>query len=189
MLEVIGVDKIEQNCSPEKSTAPYVQRFMRKCFPVGAIAGRREIMEYMDALMYERPRFSFHGGTFCANPVTMTAGLATLRMLEDGRLLNELNRRGDYVRRQLSDIFEKGGMDVQVTGVSSLFHTHFTKEKIKDIHGVFGADREKLLDYHMHLITNGVFFLPAKTGALSTAHTNEDVDKLLTEAERYARGV
>ena len=158
-------------------------------FPVGAIAGSREIMEHMDALMYERPKFSFHGGTFCANPVTMTASLATLRMLEDGRLLDELSKRGNYVRQQLSDIFEKGSMDVQVTGVSSLFHTHFTKERVKDIHDVFGADREKLLNYHMHLIANGAFFLPTKTGALSTTHTNEDVDKLLTEAEGYARGV
>lgn len=158
-------------------------------FPVGAIAGSREVMEHMDALLYERPKFSFHGGTFCANPVTMTAGLATLRMLEDGRVLNELNRRGDYVRQQLSDIFERGSIDVQVTGVSSLLHTHFTKERVKDIHDVFGADREKLLNYHMHLITNGVFFLPRKTGALSTAHTNEDVDKLLTEAEGYARSI
>ena len=158
-------------------------------FPVGAIAGRREVMEHMDALMYERPKSSFHGGTFCANPVTMTSGLATLRMLEDGRILNELNKRGSYVRQQLSDIFERDNIDVQVTGVSSLFHTHFTKERVKDIHDVFRADREKLLNYHMHLITNGVFFLPTKIGALSTAHTNEDLDKLLTEAEGYARGV
>ncbi|MFQ6065524.1 MAG: aspartate aminotransferase family protein, partial [Candidatus Bathyarchaeia archaeon] len=158
-------------------------------FPVGAIAGRVEIMEHMDALMYERQNLSFHGGTFCANPVTTSAGLATLRTLEDGRLLHELNTRGDYVRQQLSDIFEKHSLEVRVTGVSSLFHTHFTKEGIKDIHDVFGADREKLLHYHMHLIANGVFFLPTKMAALSTAHTKEDIDKSLKEAEDYAKGV
>ncbi|UCE44227.1 MAG: aspartate aminotransferase family protein [Candidatus Bathyarchaeota archaeon] len=158
-------------------------------FPVGAIAGRQEPMQQMDALTYKRPRFSFHGGTFCANPITMTAGLATLRMLEDGRLLNELDKHGDYVRGQLSDIFEKCRVNVQVTGVSSLFHTHFTEEEVKDVHGAFRADRERLLDYHLHLITKGVFFLPGKNGALSTAHTDEDVNRLLTEAEAYARGV
>jgi glutamate-1-semialdehyde 2,1-aminomutase len=157
-------------------------------FPVGAITGSRELMEHMDALKYERPEFSFHGGTFCGNPVTMTAGLATLRMLEDGRLLNELNKRGDRIRQQLSEIFEKHRIDVQITGVSSLLHTHFTKERVKDVYDVFEADREKLLNYHMHLITNGVFFLPTKPGALSSVHTDEDLNKLLTEAEGYARG-
>jgi glutamate-1-semialdehyde 2,1-aminomutase len=157
-------------------------------FAVGAFAGGQEIMEHVNALIHKRPGFSFHGGTFCANPVTMTAGLATLRTLEDSRVSNELNKRGAYVRQQLSDIFEKYGVDVQVTGVSSLFHTHFTKEGVKDVHDAFGANREKLLAYHMHLITKGVFFLPTKPGALSTAHANEDIDTLLKGAEGYAKG-
>jgi len=157
-------------------------------FPVGALAGRRETMEFMNALVYERPKYSFHGGTFCANPITATAGLATLTMLEDGQLNNELNKRGDHVREQLSSIFEKRSIDVQVTGVSSLFHTHFTKKKVTDIHGVYGANREELLAYHMYLMTHGIFFLPGRTGGLSTAHTDEDVNRLLTQAEDHARG-
>ncbi len=158
-------------------------------FPVGAVTGQRAIMEYMDGLKYERPEFSFQGGTFCANPVTMTAGLATLRKLEDGRILGKLNKRGEYIRRQLFDIFERSSLDVQVTGVSSLFHTHFTKEIIRNIHDVFAADRERLQDYHMHLIENGVFFLPTKTGALATVHTKEDLDKFLREAEAYVENL
>jgi glutamate-1-semialdehyde 2,1-aminomutase len=155
-------------------------------FPVGAIAGPREIMELMDSLLYERPRFSFHGGTFCANPVTMTAGLATLKTLEDGKIINGLNKRGDKLRRQLAEIFERKRLCVQVVGLSSLFHTHFTEEEIKDIHAVFGADREKLTQYHMHLTANGVFFLPTKMGALSTAHSETDIEKFLVETESFA---
>jgi glutamate-1-semialdehyde 2,1-aminomutase len=156
-------------------------------FPVGAIAARREIMELMDPLIYERPKFSFHGGTFCANPVTMTAGLATLKMLEDGKIINKLNKRGDKLRKELAEIFQRSRLDVQVVGLGSLFHTHFTEQKIKDVHTVFKANREKLEQYHFHLIVNGVFFSPTKMGALSTAHTDTDLKKLLTETERYAR--
>jgi len=156
-------------------------------FPVGAIAGSREIMELMDPLLYERPNFSFHGGTFCANPVTVTAGLATLKTLEDGTVISDLNRRGNKLRQELADIFEQKRVDVQVVGVSSLLHTHFTDAEIKDIHAVFTANREKLAQYHMHLISNGVFFLPTKTGALSEAHCKEDISKLLIEAEDYAK--
>jgi glutamate-1-semialdehyde 2,1-aminomutase len=155
-------------------------------FPVGAIAGPREIMEIMDPLLYERPKFSFHGGTFCANPVTMTAGLATLKTLEDGTIINGLNKRGNKLRQQLAEIFERKRLSVQVVGVGSLFHTHFTDEDVKDVHAVFRADREKLTSYHMHLVINGVFFLPTKMGALSTAHSEEDIDKLLVETENFA---
>ena len=156
-------------------------------FPVGAFASRKEIIDHMNPMLYERPRFSFHGGTFCANPVTMTAGLATLKLLQDGQLLNELNKRGNNLRQKLSDIFERNRVDVQVTGVGSLFHTHFTREKVKDVRDVFRADRGKLLNYHMHLIMNGVFFLPTRTGALSTAHSENDIERLLTEAEIFAK--
>ena len=156
-------------------------------FPIGAFAGHREIMQYVDALMYERPEFSFHGGTFSANPISMTAGLETLKMLEDGRILNELNKRGNKLRQQLSDIFERKNIHVEVVGLTSLLNTHFTREKVKDIHCVFRGDRKKLLDYHMHLIANGVFFLPTKTGALSTAHTDDDMEKLLTQVDSYAK--
>jgi len=41
----------------------------------------------------------------------------------------------------------------------------------------------------MYLIANGVFFLPTKTGGLSTAHTEEDIEKLFTETENYTKSL
>jgi len=155
-------------------------------FPIGAVAASREIMEHMNPLLYERPKFSFHGGTFCANPITMTAGLATLKMLQDGKLINRLNKEGENLRGQLKDVFERKNLAVQVTGMSSLWHTHFTKEKIVDGNAAARADREKLSKYHTHLIENGVFLLPGKMGALSTAHTRADLEKLFSETESFS---
>ena len=155
-------------------------------FPIGAIAASKEVMQHMDPLKYPRPKFAFHGGTFTGNPVTMTAGLATLKELEDGRLINRLNKRGDYIRQELRDIFEKKKIDVQVSGASSLWHTHFTKEKLLGgAVAVAPADKAKLVKYHMHLIENGVFFLPGKAGALGSAHTEADLEKLLSQTESF----
>ena len=154
-------------------------------FPIGAIAASREIMEHMNPLLYERPKFSFQGGTFCANPITATAGLATLKILQDGKLIARLNKRGDKLRKQLKDVFERKDMGVQITGLGSLWHTHFTKESIQDSNVVARADNKKLTRYHMHLIENGVFFLPGKVGALSTEHSEADLERLLSETERF----
>jgi len=156
-------------------------------FPIGAFCGRREIMERLDTLVYERPHYSFHGGTFAANPISMTAGLATLKLLEDGHLISRMNRVGEKIREQIKEIFEANGVDVQVTGIGSLFSAHFTGEKVKDAHAVFRADRKKLVAYHLNLIANGVFFLPTHMGALSTAHSEADIQKLFSETEKYAK--
>ena len=156
-------------------------------FPVGAFCGPKEIMERLDATLYPRPQYSFHGGTFTANPITMTAGLATLKLLEDGSLISQLNMLGEKIRKQLKEIFENNSLDIQVTGDSSLFNVHFTKEEVKDASAVFRADRKKLTEYHLTLIENGVFFLPTHVGALSTSHSKEDIDKLFSETEKYAK--
>jgi len=158
-------------------------------FPIGAVVGKREIMELFDALKFERPNYVFQGGTFCGNPVSLTAGLTTLKLLEDGSIINDLNRKGETVRSNLRDIFEGAGVDVQVTGISSLFHTHFTKDEVRNINDVMNADRRRLLEYHLHLIENGVFFLPTKTGGLCSAHTEEDLEKLYIEAENYVKKI
>ncbi|MDI6691074.1 MAG: aspartate aminotransferase family protein [Candidatus Bathyarchaeota archaeon] len=158
-------------------------------FPIGAFCGPTEIMEKVDTLRYQRPQYSFHGGTFAANPITMTAGLATLKLLEDGKLINKLNRLGDKIREQLRKIFEANGINVQVTGTGSIFNVHFTKEELKDANAVFRADRKKLAEYHSKLITNGVFFLPTHNGTLSTAHIKADIEKLFSETEKYAKSL
>ena len=156
-------------------------------FPIGAFCGRREIMERIDTLLYERPHYSFHGGTFSGNPISMTAGLATLKLLEGGQLTNKLNNVGEKIREQLMETFEANNVDVQVTGAGSLFNTHFTKEEVKDAHAASKADKKKQINYHLSLIVNGVFFLPTHTGALSTTHFQADIEKLYEETEKYAK--
>jgi glutamate-1-semialdehyde 2,1-aminomutase len=156
-------------------------------FPIGAFCGSRRVMERVNSLVHKRPHFSFHGGTFTGNPITMTAGLATLRILEDGRLIDQLNRLGDKTRNELRTIFEASNVDAQVTGASSIFNVHFTREKIEDAYAASRADKNLLREYNLKLIANGVFFLPTHNGALSTVHSEGDMEKLYSETENYAR--
>lgn len=158
-------------------------------FPVGAFCGPAEIMELLDHTRYQRPQASFHGGTFTANPITMIASLTTLKMLEDGRLINKLNRLGDKIREELTEIFEEEDVDVQVTGTGSLFCVHFTNEEVKEPGAAFRADRQRLSEYHLRLIANGVFFLPTHSGCLCTAHTKTDIEKLFFETEDFAKSL
>jgi glutamate-1-semialdehyde 2,1-aminomutase len=156
-------------------------------FPVGAFGGRGDIMECLDTVAHERPFFSFHGGTFAANPITMIAGLTTLKILENNQYIERLNEGGEKLRRQIKRIFEANEVAAQIVGTSSLFNVHFTNSLVKDAHDAYMADREKQVDYSLNLIENGVFVLPTHIAALSTAHSEEDLDKFLSVTEEYAR--
>ena len=156
-------------------------------FPIGAFCGSRKIMKRLDITTYKRPHYSFHGGTFSGNPITMTAGLATLKILEDGKVTTRLNRLGDKIRTTIQQVFDKHGIDVQMVGAGSIFNTHFAKEPIRDAFAAFRADKKKLFNYNMALMTNGVFFLPTHAQALSTAHSKADIEKLFNETEAFAR--
>jgi glutamate-1-semialdehyde 2,1-aminomutase len=156
-------------------------------FPVGAFGGRRDIMESLDTVLHERPFFSFHGGTFVANPITMIAGLTTLKILENSHYIRRLNEAGEKLRRQTQQIFEANDVAAQVVGTSSLFNIHFTKSPVKDVHDAYMADRAKHVDYDLSLIESGVFILPTHIAALSTAHSEEDLDKFLSATEEYAK--
>ena len=156
-------------------------------FPVGAFSGRTEIMEHLNSLAYKRPEYSFHGGTFTGNPITMTAGLATLKQLEDGHIINKLNKIGAKIRQNLGDIFGKKGVDVQTVGACSIFNTHFTKHAVNSASDAYKADRKMLLAYNLALIANGVFLLPTHNGVISSAHSEKDVDKLFEETEKFAK--
>ncbi|MEM3770476.1 MAG: aminotransferase class III-fold pyridoxal phosphate-dependent enzyme, partial [Candidatus Bathyarchaeia archaeon] len=158
-------------------------------FPVGAFCGRREIMERLNPLMYERPNYSFHGGTFCANPITMAAGLATLKVLEDGNIISRLNGAGEKVRKTLREIFEVKGIRVQVTGAGSIFTTHFTSKEVRNARDTFEGDKKRLAEYHTNLIARGAFFLPTHFGSISAAHTDADMEKLFQATEDYAKTI
>lgn len=156
-------------------------------FPIGAVTGRRDIMERMDALLFEKSKVSFQGGTFTANPVTLSAGMEMLRALEDGQMIGRLNNEGSRVQRELEDVFERGKVDARVSHAGSLFHVHFTKEDVTCPEAASRADRKKLAEYHLALVANGVFFLSSKTGALSSAHSRADLNVLVEETENYVK--
>jgi len=87
-------------------------------FPVGAIAGRREIMGVMNPL--NKNLLFPHSGTFSANPVTMTAGRTAMELFNQ-KAIKRLNRLGDLVRRKIQAAIDRAGIRACVSGSGSLF--------------------------------------------------------------------
>jgi glutamate-1-semialdehyde 2,1-aminomutase len=149
--------------------------------PVGAIAGRAEVMDVLNPLA-DKVRFP-HSGTFSANPLTMAAGLAAMQLF-DRDAVARLNRLGAYARRQISDVIRTAGIDACVTGAGSMFRIHLgTPEPPRNYReGYVDATRKQLVGALLdHLFDNGVMLINTCSGTLSTPMTEREVD-FLSEA-------
>lgn len=89
--------------------------------PIGAVGGRQDVMKVFDASA-GRPRLP-QGGTFSANPLSMTAGLAAMRHLDHAAFAH-LEMLGNIVRDGITRAVEKRGVSLCVTGAASLFRIH-----------------------------------------------------------------
>jgi glutamate-1-semialdehyde 2,1-aminomutase len=161
--------------------------------PIGVLCGDKDIMSLADPVARgdKESRCAIGGGTFSANPMTMTAGLATLNFLRKNRLqvYHKLERLGAMARKGLAKLFAESGIPCQVTGIGSMFLTHFTKDSVMDATDVAKSDRELLKTYHLALMANhGIFFLPTKMAALSFAHEQSDIENLLDATEKIIIG-
>ncbi len=161
-------------------------------FPIGVVCGDKDIMSLADPLIRKNKRncCAIGGGTFSANPVTMTAGLATINHLRKNKdiIYPKINNLGNEVRKGLREVFSNSKINVEVTGTGSLFQVHFLNKLVTNITTaghVALSNRELSKKYSLALMANhGIFFLPLKMGAISEAHNRYDVKRLLT-ATKY----
>ena len=156
---------------------------------IGAMCGKKEIMQYADTRGKKKSERSYvGGGTFSTNPISMVAGYSTLSELKNSKntIYSKINLLGEFARKELEKIF---GDKVIITGKGSLFMTHFAKNGITEITNATHAakcDSAMLQKYHFKMISqDGIFFLPGKLGAISAAHTKEDIKKMVLATENF----
>lgn len=97
--------------------------------PIGAVCGRKDVMERMDHTKYRGTDYAYHGGTFAANAITMAAGLATINVLEHAPVYQHVDKLGRRLRSELDDVFEKTKFSAQTTGIGSVLAIHTTDKK------------------------------------------------------------
>lgn len=149
-------------------------------FPVGAIAGRAEVMEVLNPLA-ARVRFP-HSGTFSANPVTMVAGHTAMRLF-DRPEVERVNALAARARAAITEAIALAGVPAVVCGAGSMFRVHLRSDPPRDYREAYGgpddAARVKLvLD---GLFESGFLMIDSFSGTISTPMSEREVD-LLAEA-------
>ena len=163
--------------------------------PIGVLCGDKDIMSLCNPVGREKGEIVCYigGGTFAANPLTMTAGLATLQYLKQNKavIYPKVNKIGLRIREGLDSVFSDAHIDVDITGVGSLFITHFLNQDIRKISSALDAglsDKGLLRKYHLALIAkHNIFFLPEKMGAISSVHTMKDAELLIDATQQIVQ--
>jgi glutamate-1-semialdehyde 2,1-aminomutase len=156
--------------------------------PIGAVCGSREIMERMDHRNYAGLELAYHGGTFAGNALTLSAGLATIDILEHTPVYKHIDKLGKKARESLNTIFKENEFPAQTTGIGSLVSIHATaKGPIRDAKAYAGVDREKSRRLFEHLLDDGIVMLVPERlhGAISYAHTESDIDSLIASVTEF----
>jgi glutamate-1-semialdehyde 2,1-aminomutase len=154
--------------------------------PVGAFGGRREIMEKVAPIgpIYQ-------AGTLSGNPLAMTAGIETLKLLARPGVYKTLEKSTADLVKGLRDAATEAGVPATVNRVGSMFTTFFTDLKVKDFASAKTADTARFGRFFLAMLKNGVNLAPSQFEAafMSLAHTKADVNRTIEAARKSLKGL
>ena len=157
--------------------------------PLAAVAGTHDIMELANPRKKGAPDYAYISGTLSGNPVSASAGLATLGVLERPGAYERLRAVGERMRAGLRDVVARLGMPAQVLGVGPLANVYFTAEPVTDYRSSLKADSRVIQQLGRGLLERGVLTNFAAKLYLSLAHTDVDIDRTLEAVEDTLRGI
>jgi len=151
-------------------------------FPVGAYGGKKEIMELVapSGPVYQ-------AGTLSGNPVAMTAGYTTLKILYENRkrIYKQLEGKAKTLAENFKAISKKNNVKIQINQIASMMTVFFAESEVKDYGTALKSDTNKFARFFNLMLENGVYLPPSQFEAmfLSTAHSDDDIEKTITAFE------
>lgn len=147
--------------------------------PVGAYGGKKEIMSMVSP---EGP--VYQAGTLSGNPLAMTAGIETLRILSKENTYTKLESTGALLEEGLVDAARKAGVKTRFYRAGTMFCTYFTNTDVIDYKTAKTSDTARFSRFFSAIIKKGVYIAPSQfeAGFISLAHTEKDIEKTVKAA-------
>jgi len=150
--------------------------------PVGAYGGPKEIMEQVAPAgpVYQ-------AGTLSGNPLAVTAGLATLKVLARRGTYEALEDKAGFLEEGLREAMKEAGVPATLNRVGSMFTVFFTSQEVYDYETALSSHTASFARYFRLMLEQGIY-LPAsqfEAAFVSLAHSREDLEKTV-EAARAA---
>jgi glutamate-1-semialdehyde 2,1-aminomutase len=152
--------------------------------PVGAYAGRRDIMETVAPVgrMYQ-------AGTLSGNPLAMTAGIETLKVLREPDVFDDLIARTERLCAGVGEAARSAGVPIYQTQVGTMFCTYFTGGPVTDWSSASKSDVQRFGRFFQAMLERGVYIAPSQfeAGFTSTVHTDDEIDATIDAARTAFR--
>jgi glutamate-1-semialdehyde 2,1-aminomutase len=149
--------------------------------PVGAFAGKKEIMEHISPLGNV-----YQAGTLSGNPLAMIAGYTLLKELKDNPgIYHELEEKGKYLNGGLKKVLDEAGIPFVINQIGSMISVHFSKNPVTDFASASAANNAFFNKFFHAMLNRGVYLPPSafESWFLSNALTKEDLDKTIHAAK------
>ena len=148
--------------------------------PVGAYGGRKDIMQMVAPVgpMYQ-------AGTLSGNPLAMTAGIATLKIMQRPGLWQGIEESGAKLMAGLEAIAQSANIPVQLGRIGSMFGMFFNDGPTTNWDTVATSNTERFGEYFQAMLEQGVYLAPSQfeVGFLSSAHGSKEIEATLAAAE------
>lgn len=141
--------------------------------PVGAYGGKREIMEQIAPAgpIYQ-------AGTLSGNPLAMSAGYRTLRLLEQIEIYDELERKAARLEEGFKQNAELTSVPLKINRVGSMLSTFFTEQEVINYETAKSSDMQVFKKYYTSMLNLGILTAPTpyEVMFISEAHSDEDIE-------------
>lgn len=150
--------------------------------PVGAFGGKKEIME-----MVAPQGQVYQAGTLSGNPLAMTAGIETLKILNQPGTYRKLEDTFAQLREGVAKSAAACNCEVYVSSFASMLTIFFTDKPVIDYDSVSKTDTAAFSRFFNHLLKRGIYWPPSQFEAafVSTAHSQTDINatvEIISEA-------
>lgn len=153
--------------------------------PVGAFAGRNEIMNYLAPVgpVYQ-------AGTLSGNPLAMAAGLEMLKALNsDGAIFSRLEEKTAYLEKGIREKLTEANLAYTINRKGSMISVHFDANPVTDFKTAANGDNETFKKFFHGLLKEGVYIAPSayETWFITDALTYDDLDFTINAIEKVAK--
>lgn len=143
-------------------------------FPVGAYGGKKEIMSMVSPV-----GSVYQAGTLSGNPIAMTAGIETLKILSKDKHYRELEKISCFLEKALIDVTKMAGVKTRFCRAGTMFCTYFTEAEVIDYKTAKTSDTMRFSKFFSLVLEKGIYMAPSQfeAGFTSLAHSEKDIEK------------
>lgn len=149
--------------------------------PVGAFGGKKELMDQLS------PEGGvYQAGTLSGNPLAMSAGIATLKLLKEEGFYQQIEEKSAFLEAGLRQAATAAGVTTCLQRVGGMFCTYFCAGPVNNFDDALTSDTEAFSRYFRSMLDSGINLAPSQfeAGFMSIAHSQEDLEQTIEAAAK-----